>query len=233
MTPLRKFMLLVGLLASFLCNGAVAAYLDFTDDNTVLSLSPILDGFGGSIDGIGFTLTSMDGAVNFNEAYDGSLDSPCQGFGGPLMCDNDGVGIGNDEITGLSISSGQTLSLVFDTEVYISSFDFLDLYLNPDPQKGGEQASISIDGVIYTVDATGVSGDGGYANLDLLSLGGPILGQTIEFTAFLGDLLQDDRDNDYAFAAISVSAVPIPAAAWLFGTALVGLIGFSKRRKAA
>ena len=29
------------------------------------------------------------------------------------------------------------------------------------------------------------------------------------------------------------SAVPVPAAAWLFGTALIGLVGFSKRRKAA
>lgn len=31
----------------------------------------------------------------------------------------------------------------------------------------------------------------------------------------------------------SVSPVPLPAAFWLFGTALFGLVGFSKRRKAA
>ena len=30
-----------------------------------------------------------------------------------------------------------------------------------------------------------------------------------------------------------VSAVPVPAAIWLFGTALIGLVGFGKRRKAA
>ena len=29
------------------------------------------------------------------------------------------------------------------------------------------------------------------------------------------------------------SAIPIPAAIWLFGTALIGLVGFGKRRKAA
>ena len=29
------------------------------------------------------------------------------------------------------------------------------------------------------------------------------------------------------------SAVPVPAAVWLFGTALIGLIGFGKRRKTA
>ena len=30
-----------------------------------------------------------------------------------------------------------------------------------------------------------------------------------------------------------LSAVPVPAAVWLFGSALIGLVGFSKRRKAA
>ena len=30
----------------------------------------------------------------------------------------------------------------------------------------------------------------------------------------------------------TVPAVPIPAAAWLFGTALIGLVGFGRRRKA-
>ena len=35
-----------------------------------------------------------------------------------------------------------------------------------------------------------------------------------------------DYKIDYKFGA-----VPIPAAVWLFGTALVGMVGFSKRRK--
>ena len=30
-----------------------------------------------------------------------------------------------------------------------------------------------------------------------------------------------------------VSPIPIPGAVWLFGTALIGLVGFSKRRKTA
>ena len=33
--------------------------------------------------------------------------------------------------------------------------------------------------------------------------------------------------------SISVSPVPVPATLWLFGTGLIGLIGFSKRRKTA
>jgi hypothetical protein len=32
---------------------------------------------------------------------------------------------------------------------------------------------------------------------------------------------------------VAVNVVPIPATVWLFGTALIGLIGFTKRRKAA
>lgn len=46
----------------------------------------------------------------------------------------------------------------------------------------------------------------------------------------------DEFDNETYFGygkLHSVSAIPIPAAVWLFGTALLGLVGFSKRRKAA
>ncbi len=235
MTQLSKFMLQVGFVAGCFCSGAMASYLDFTDNSTILSLTEITNGYEGSVDGVSFTLTAARPGVNFNQGYDGSLNTGCQSAGGPLECDGDGAGIGNDEITGLTPISGQIMTLEFETAVYISSLDFLDLYLNADSRLGGEQAMVTIDGTTpsYLVNATGTSGDGGYANLDLLALGGPVLGQTIEFTSFLGGQLQDDRDNDYAFAGISVSAVPIPAAAWLFGTALIGLVGFSKRKKTA
>ena len=38
--------------------------------------------------------------------------------------------------------------------------------------------------------------------------------------------------DNLQFNAAPLSTVPVPAAAWLFGTALIGLVGFSKRRKA-
>ena len=37
--------------------------------------------------------------------------------------------------------------------------------------------------------------------------------------------------DDLSVAGGSVPAVPVPAAVWLFGTALIGLMGFNKRRK--
>jgi len=39
-------------------------------------------------------------------------------------------------------------------------------------------------------------------------------------------------NNDYTFRTFYTAVVPVPAAVWLFGTALIGLIGFGKRRKA-
>jgi len=40
--------------------------------------------------------------------------------------------------------------------------------------------------------------------------------------------IDDDGNGD-----LNLTVVPVPAAVWLFGTALIGLVGFSKRRKSA
>ena len=42
-----------------------------------------------------------------------------------------------------------------------------------------------------------------------------------------------DRGNFDIYRISHLSQVPVPAAIWLFGTALIGLVGFSKRRKVA
>ena len=42
-----------------------------------------------------------------------------------------------------------------------------------------------------------------------------------------------DADYDDMVVRVDVSAVPLPAAVWLFGTALIGLVGLGKRRKTA
>jgi hypothetical protein len=46
-----------------------------------------------------------------------------------------------------------------------------------------------------------------------------------------GDFVDWASEIAFDNVQLSVSAVPAPAAAWLFGTALVGLVGFGKRRK--
>jgi hypothetical protein len=60
-----------------------------------------------------------------------------------------------------------------------------------------------------------------------------ILGGTCASGQFC-DVADDQRTNFWAFDILdvenaSINPVPVPAAVWLFGTALIGLIGFGKR----
>lgn len=48
--------------------------------------------------------------------------------------------------------------------------------------------------------------------------------------ASIGTYTPTNADATYAIWSPNVSPVPLPAAAWLFGTALIGLIGFAKRK---
>lgn len=52
-------------------------------------------------------------------------------------------------------------------------------------------------------------------------------------TTFAGWSGQAFDFGDYTLSVNSVSAVPVPAAAWLFGSGLTGLIGLARRRRAA
>jgi len=205
---------------------SMAALIDFTDTNFIGGLTSVSNGFEGNIDGIVFTLTSTDGTVNFKENYAGN-STGCS----ILECDKDGAGINNDEISG-GVNVTQTMTLLFDTEVAISSFYFLDLYKRPDydTSNRAEQATITIDDVLFeTVLATGLSGDGGFASLENVLA----IGTKFEFTAAIDPLFWDDRDNDYALAGVEVSAVPLPAAVWLFGSVIAGFAGFSRYKKKA
>ena len=55
---------------------------------------------------------------------------------------------------------------------------------------------------------------------------------TVASTAYAGG---DPYAQDYSltFSSADGSNVPVPAAAWLFGSALVGLAGVGRKRKAA
>jgi len=68
---------------------------------------------------------------------------------------------------------------------------------------------------------------------DTLSIGTSAL--TISFALLAGELdasgFATELQADLGAGSIEVSPIPVPAAIWLFGTGLIGLIGFSKRRK--
>ena len=92
-------------------------------------------------------------------------------------------------------------------------------------------------------------GDGGNFAASVLDIGGSVLDSffvadlpgsglapgPLTFTALgIRSLRFDDPRAGAAIdnLIITASAVPLPAAFWLFGTAFVGMVGFSKRRKA-
>jgi PKD repeat protein len=69
---------------------------------------------------------------------------------------------------------------------------------------------------------------------DLTSAAGAITSHTYDspgtYTARL--LVEDEFGNfDFDTIAITVSAVPVPAAVWLFGSGLLGVIGIARRKK--
>lgn len=207
--------------------GSMATLLDFTDSSLIGSLSTISNGYSGAIDGIGFTLTSNDGNVNFNQNYDGSSAAGCQSTGGVLACNKDGAGINDDEVTG---NGEQTLVLAFDSVVSLTGFYFLDLYVNPTWSGAREIATITVDDAFFnTVAATGTPGDGGFALLATA----PVLAQTIKFTAPTAPIFWDDYNDDFAFAGVDVSSVsvPEPSTILLLGSALIGLAGVRRFNK--
>jgi len=86
--------------------------------------------------------------------------------------------------------------------------------------------------------------DGGFGPGDMVTIAGMAYGVTEgyaggpngigSFFVTAGQVLRVAFNNEqFYISGMQVNAVPVPAAVWLFGTALVGLIGFGKRRRAA
>lgn len=194
---------------------ASAALLDFTDSGagTLVDATTYM----GSIDidastSIGFTLTAAPTGLNLNQAFDGGGDIS------PLAGENDGFGIGDDEITSNGVF--QSVTIVFEEAVTITTAYFLDVF-------GTETGRILVGGgaaalVAGTAEAPGVTGNGGFT-----SVSGAFTGTTFQFFAGPGE---DDATADVALAALEVQAVPLPAGMLLLGTALGGL-GIARRRK--
>jgi hypothetical protein len=117
-----------------------------------------------------------------------------------------------------------------------TSFDFLfggELFdinfnvLNPNQYRytdsDGSAFNIgTLTGLYLAIDINGTG----------VAFSGDILGTT-SLGGDIGDFVRDRNGMLFEIGSSVVSAVPVPAAVWLFGTALLGLVGFSKRRKAA
>jgi hypothetical protein len=207
-----------GLAAAALCTlgagGALASTIDFTD---VRSYTAGAGSATGTIDGIGWTLTPNGGSLTYTN-YDGT-SAPV----GSLAFENDGVGIGDDEVDYRS----ESLTLTFASSVLLSGLNFLDLF-------GFESVRVLADGNFLTeVAATAGAFDnsqGGYVAAALQAI------QVTTLTFMAGpnnDIGPLGFGNpDFALAGVTVSPVPLPAGGLLLLSALGGLV-IARRRKAA
>ncbi len=126
--------------------------------------------------------------------------------------------------TGL-LSEGDIISYSFD--VRGSAADggvlFLENFCETDNPLCGQNLSV----INATSDWQTITGD--------FTLGAGVTAYTLQFAAVCG--ASASCTADYYFDNISitadVSAVPVPAAVWLFGSGLLGLIGVARRKKVA
>ena len=72
-----------------------------------------------------------------------------------------------------------------------------------------------------------------FISLDFVAIPPPSTTALIIDAGFFGDWQDGNGASvtvDYVGAQVNVSAVPVPAAVWLFGSGLIGLVGIARRR---
>ena len=187
------------------------------------------------------TLESLNGgSLVFGRADATNTD------GIPLALDNDGVGIRDDEVT--LLSNNDVLGIKFANATTVTGVHFLDLYTG-DPKNpagsgpsgtGDQYAHESITVRFFSgTDYTGFLTDQSFTSDDL-TLNRPAYNGYLFAAVNVANVASmqvfmtprwtgtDDGNNDAAVAGVSI--VPIPAAVWLFGSALVGMVGMGRRK---
>lgn len=199
---------------------ANAAIIDFTLSNWLGAGS-----FSQTIDGNLITVSSLTlgGVLNSDSVSDPGA-APCTLT--EVSCQTDGIGINDDEVGGVQI-----LRVSFGTAVNIFQIGFLDLF-TPSLE--------NIETASWTTDQShsgSLPGDGsndnGFAGVTFLSDG--LVG--VSFIDFFVDSINSNSNSDFALAYINVgestaiNEVPLPASAYLFGTALLAMGALGRRRR--
>ena len=207
--------LTVGMLAFMLASPASAAFTYFSDEglfNSAHSLPLTMEGFEGFSTGDGepvvasdFTLTTTAGTGGINQSYLGVYATEGVNYFGWVYGDN------------------TSLTIAFDSPQSVFSMDFTDL-----ASVGAITIDVFADGGLAPVVPT-INIDHGFNHgyLDFLGLVSDSPFSTLEFSFAVSEWAGVDRIQ------YGASPVPLPAAVWLFGAALFGLAGFTRRKQSA
>lgn len=221
---LLKTFRISGLVGAFVISSALAvsaAVIDFTSNPLALT---------GTVGANGWAATGNPVAPNANETGPGAVAVIFSTGSGFLAGNNDGLGIGDDEIT--TANSTQYITITFDHSVKLLGAYFLDLFVAANGNSA-ERAIITLgatapgtEAASLTASVTANTGSG-LGQLTGLALTGTT------FTFYSGVTNDALGNADFALAAIEVTSVPIPAAGLLLLGALGGLRFAGRRRRKA
>ena len=214
--------------ALLLCTGtaqAVVTELAVNGDFETGDLTgwTIFDNTNASNGGV-ISVTSPGSAGAFAGNTNGNSDPSGPGTAGPnnpaMKQANVGIGL---------LTPGQAVTVSFDWKVTESSFGNVFAALQSEQAGGGaSQTDIILGGAVSTSGWTNVS--------TTINIGPDVAeGISLELVAICGGEVgcQSNIFWDNISITADVAAVPVPAAAWLFGSGLLGLIGVARRKKAA
>jgi hypothetical protein len=171
----------------------------------------------------GWTLTFVPDNPNANEAGPGPISLA---NGETLAGTTDGVGIGDDELTGSKI---EYAVLTFMEEVFLTNVYGLDHFLNTNPDvEDQEEMRVTVGSMPGAIDAAMMATN--TDNIGFSDLQTSLKGTT--FTFWAGEGNDGAGKPDWALAGVTVAPIPLPASALLL-LAAVGGLGVARRMKRA
>ena len=209
------------LLASSVAHSVTFDFADVADNlNDPLATYGLVGGERGATaftftrDGISATTTGFNGVTG--AVYSAYLDSSFSGREGGLgvcqILNGDQCAPSSDD----NVTTNESLLLTFDQLVTIDTTTFVN----------------GNHGTMFSNDFQ-LSIDGGammtYALTNVFTTN--LTGTTFEFfNPNMGGGSAVSNDQQFYINTLEVTAVPVPAAVWLFGTGLIGLVGVARRK---
>jgi hypothetical protein len=220
------------------------------DHQPISSTFTYNSGLGAGSSAAGLTIDNFDTFGNTATIYDISLELVTGNlvlgnmladwgvnFGVPLSTVWDASGMINAIVYGLhegDVISGTDLirggDVIFDVGSAIPASDGLSFggsILNQGPAPLAVTTWNTTTVCTPGVDCFGNAYSGGAPFTDDSIAGSPMIDGP-----FVGLSVNFDIGSGHSLTVLSISNVPVPAAVWLFGSGLIGLIGISRRKKA-